>query len=147
MRVYYRGPDALITESQFIWLAESPRAFAVNELRGAHITRRQVKGAWAPATAAAAAATALVLAPGYAMVHSLTGRLSLVGAAALIVILALIRSRTGSHWELIASYRDRRVTIYQAFDATTFNQVSRALGRALESSYVVVPRSRSVVTS
>ncbi len=147
MRVFYRGPDALITESQFVWLAESPRAFGVNELRGATITRRQVKGAWAPATAAAAAATALVLAPGYAMLTSLTARLSLGGVAALIVIFALLRSKTGSRWELIASYPDRRVTIYRAYDATAFHQVSRALGRALESGFTIAPRSRSVVTS
>lgn len=145
VRVYYRGPDALITASQFVWLAEAPHVHAINDLRGARITRREVKGAWAPTTAAAAAATALVLAPGYAMLTSVPARLSLVGVAALIVIAALIRTRTGSRWELIASYPGRRVVIYEAYDSTTFHQVVRALGRVLESGPVIVPPSRSVV--
>ncbi|MET0418325.1 MAG: DUF6232 family protein [Actinoplanes sp.] len=147
MRVYYRGPDALITESQFVWLAETPRVYPVNELRAARITRRQVKGAWAASTAAAAAASALVLAPGYAILTSVGARLSLVGVAALIVILAVIRTRTGSRWELIASYPGRRLVIYEAYDATTFHQVSRALGRVLENGPVARPRSRSVATT
>jgi len=144
MRIYYRGPDALITASQFVWLAETPRIFAVSDLRDAHITRRKVKGAWAPATAAAAAATALVLAPGYAILTSATARLSLVGVAALVVTLAILRYRTGSHWELIANFGGRRVTIYTAWDTTTFHQVTRALGRVLESSPVIAERPRSV---
>lgn len=144
MRIYYRGPDALITASQFVWLAETPRVFAISDLRDAHITRRKVKGAWAPATAAAAAGTALVLAPGYAILTSMTARLSLVGVAALVVILAMLKYRTGSHWELIATFAGRRMTIYTAWDATTFHQVTRALGRVLESGPAIVDRPRSV---
>jgi hypothetical protein len=144
MRIYYRGPDALITASQFVWLAETPRVFAIAGLRAADITRRRVKGAWAPATAAAAAATALVLAPGYALLTSMSARLSLVGVAALVVMLAILRYRTGSHWELIATYADRRVTIYTSWDATTFHQVTRALGRVLESTPAAGQRPRSV---
>jgi hypothetical protein len=144
MRIYYRGPDALITASQFVWLAETPRVFAISDLRDAHITRRKVKGSWAPAAAAAAASAALVLAPGYAVLTSMTARLSLVGVAVLIVTLAILRYRTGTHWELIASYAGRRVTIYTAWDATTFHQVTRALGRVLESRPVVETRPRYV---
>jgi hypothetical protein len=147
MRVYYRGPDALITESQFIWYGEVPRTFSINDLRGARMTRRQVKGTWATTTAAAAAGTALVLAPGYFILPTLTERLSLVGVAVLIVIAAIVRTRTGSRWELIASYPGRQVTIYEANDFTTFHQVVRGLGRVLESGPVLAPRSRYVTTT
>lgn len=144
MRVYYRGPDALITATQFVWLAEIPRVIPIADLRGADISRRRVKGALAPATAAAAAATALVVAPGLVFLTSTEARLSLFGVAALIVTMAMLRMRTGSRWELIASFRGRSITIYESVDVTAFNQVTRALGRVLEAGPVAVPRPRTV---
>jgi hypothetical protein len=54
-------------------------------------------------------------------------------------MLAIVRRRTGSRWELRASHHGQEVTIYSALDVTTFNQVTRALARSLQS----VPAGRA----
>jgi len=140
MRLYYRGPDAVITAGQFVWLRETPRAFAIADLRAAHLSRRTVKGTWMPAAAVAA----LVLAPGYLLVNSWIARVSLVGVMAGLVLFTVLRNRAGRRWELRAVAGGQAVTIYSTMDETTFNQVTRALLRVLESYPEERPRSRSV---
>jgi hypothetical protein len=141
MRLYYRGPDALITAGQFVWLgADAPRAFAIADLRSARLSRRTVKGTWMPA----AALGILVLAPGYFLAGSWIARLSLVGVAAALVLFTVLRNRAGRRWELRAVAGGHAVTIYSTMDETTFNQVTRALLRVLESYPEERPRSRPV---
>ncbi|NMO57163.1 hypothetical protein HH310_39070 [Actinoplanes sp. TBRC 11911] len=53
MRLYYRGPDALITAGQFVWLGETPRVYAIADLRGARLTRHSPKNILLPAAFAA----------------------------------------------------------------------------------------------
>jgi hypothetical protein len=129
MRYYYRGPDALITASQFVWLGETPLIFTIDSLRGAVLTRRSSKSTWWPAVAVAV----LVLIPGYTLFNSLVVRVSLLGVAAAMVSLGVLWSRARRHWELRAALGAREVTIYSTLDETTFNQVTRALKRVLET--------------
>jgi hypothetical protein len=131
MRLYYRGPDALITAGQFVWLGETPRVYAIADLRGARLTRRSSKTVWLPAVAAAV----LVLIPGYLLLNSWLARVSLVGVALLVVSLAVVWGRVGRRYELRADEQ----TIYSTVDETTFNQVARALQRVMES----YPEARS----
>jgi hypothetical protein len=62
------------------------------------------------------------------------GRLILFGAAAVAVILATLRRRNVRQWELRATYRGRDVTLYASLEIRTFNQVTRALRRSVESA-------------
>ena len=138
MRLYYRGPDAVITASQFVWLGEAPRAFAIADLRAANLSRRAVKGTWMPA----AAVVVLLLAPGYLLVNSWLARLSLVGVAAGLVLFTVLRQRAGRRWELRAVAGGQATTVYSTMDERTFNQVTRALLRVLENFPEERPRSR-----
>lgn len=125
MRLYYRGPDALITAGQFVWLGETPRVYAIADLRGARLTRRSPRNPWLPA----ALAVALVLTPGYLFLDSWVLRASLAGLALLIVGAALAWGRTSRRYELRAD----ELIIYSTLDERTFNQVARALQRVMES--------------
>jgi hypothetical protein len=140
MRVYDRGPDAMITAVQFVWLGETPRAFAIADLRAAHLSRRTVKGTWMPAAALAV----LVLAPGYLLVDSWIARAALAGAAIGLVLFSVLWNRAGRRWELRAVAGGHAVTIYSTVDETTFNQVTRALLRVLEHYPEQHPPSRVV---
>ena len=125
MHLYYRGPDALITASQFVWLGETPRVYSIADLRGARLTRRSPRNTWLPA----ALAVALVLSPGYLFLDSWVARASLAGLALLIVGAALALGRTSRRYELRAD----ELIIYSTLDERTFNQVARALQRVMES--------------
>jgi hypothetical protein len=140
MRLYYRGPDAVITADQFVWLREVPQVVTIAELRAAQLSRRTVKSTWMPAAALAV----LVLAPGYLLVDSWIARVSLVGVAAVLVTVTVLRSRAGRRWELRAVAGGQEMTVYSTVDETTFNQVTRALLRVLESYPDRHPRSPSV---
>lgn len=131
MRLYYRGPDALITAGQFVWLGKTPRVYAIADLRGARLTRRSPKTTWLPAAVAAA----LILAPGYLLLDSWMSRASLAGLSLLIVSIALVLGRSGRRFELRAD----EMIIYSTVDERTFNQVARALQRVMES----YPEARS----
>jgi hypothetical protein len=43
-------------------------------------------------------------------------------------------------WELRATYRGRQVTLYSSFDSRVFNQVARALRRAVEDARPAIGR-------
>jgi hypothetical protein len=83
-------------------------------------------------TLAAVAAAAMIVAPGWLLVHTMGGRLVLVGAAAAAVSLATFGRRSVHQWELRAAYQSREVVLYTTLEIRTFNQVTRALRRAIE---------------
>ena len=140
MRIYYDGPDALVTESHFVWRTDPLRVFVISEMRNVRLVRRHVGSPRTVLMMASAAAAALIVAPGWLLLHNTTGRLVLVGAAMAAVTLATARRRSVQQWELRAAYRAHEVTLYTTLEIRTFNQVTRALRRAVESA--APPRRR-----
>jgi hypothetical protein len=130
VRTYYRGPDAAVTDELLIWQAGTTKAFVVAELR--QVARvRQDGGRVGRVVAAVLLAVA---GAGWARL-ALPGRWY-VAIGALLAALALAGwpSHTRS-WALRAAYRgDAEVTVYSSADPRVFNQVSRALQRAIEDA-------------
>jgi hypothetical protein len=134
MRTYYDGPDALITENHFIWRTDPVRAFIIGDLRDVRLVQRDVGSPRVIITLAAVAAAAMIVAPGWLLVHTMVGRLVLVGAAAAAVSLATLGRRSVHQWELRAAYQSREVVLYTTLEIRTFNQVTRALRRSVEAT-------------
>jgi Family of unknown function (DUF6232) len=132
MRTYYNGPDALITENHFIWRSDPVRAFIIRDLRDVRLVQRDVGSPRVILMTATMAAAALVIAPGWLLIHTTVGRLVLLAAAVAAVTLATIGRRNVHQWELRAVYQSREVILYTTLEIRTFNQVTRALRRALE---------------
>jgi len=134
MRIYYDGPDALVTEHHFVWRTDPLRAFVISELRNVRLVQRDVGSPRTVLAMASAAAAALIVAPGWLLLHNTTGRIVLAGAAVAAVTLATLRRRSVHQWELRAAYHAHDVTLYTTLEIRTFNQVTRALRRAVEST-------------
>jgi len=130
VRTYYRGPDAAVTDELFIWQAGATKAFVVAELR--QVARvRQDDGRLGRVIAAVLLAVA-----GAGWVQLDLPAKWYAGIGALVAALALAGwpSHTRS-WALRAAYRgDAEVTVYSSADPRVFNQVSRALQRAIEDA-------------
>jgi len=134
MRTYYDGPDALITETHFVWRTAPLRAFVIVGLRDIRLVQRGMSGSRTLLPAATVAAVALIIAPGWLLVDTMGGRFALLGAAGAAVILATRNRRDMHRWELRATYQRREVVVYASLELRTFNQVTRALRRAVEQS-------------
>jgi hypothetical protein len=132
MRTYYDGPDALITENHFIWRTDPLRAFIINDLREVRLVQRDVGSPRVILVTATAAAAALIVAPGWLLLDTTIGRLVLLVAALAAVSLATVGRRNVHQWELRATYQSREVVLYTTLEIRTFNQVTRALRRAVE---------------
>jgi hypothetical protein len=130
VRTYYRGPDAAVTDELFIWQAGATKAFVVAELRQVSMERLdhsrigRVVGAVLLAVAGAGWVQLELPARWY------------VGIGALVVALAVAGWPPHTlRWSLTAAYRDEElVTLYTSADPRVFNQVSRALRRAMEDA-------------
>jgi hypothetical protein len=132
VRIYYNGPDALVTEEIFVWRSDPLKAFAITDLRDVRLVQRDVGSPRTIVALAGVAASAMIVAPGWLFLHQMAGRLILLAAAMIAVTLASLRRRSVHQWELRAAYRAREVTIYTTLEIRTFNQVTRALRRAVE---------------
>jgi hypothetical protein len=134
MRTYYDGPDALVTENHFIWRTDPLRAFIINDLRDVRLVQRDVGSPRVILVTATIATAALIVAPGWLLLHTTIGRLVLLGAALAAVALATVGRRSVHQWELRAAYQSREVVLYTTLEIRTFNQVTRALRRSIESA-------------
>ncbi|MFI5494383.1 DUF6232 family protein [Actinoplanes sp. NPDC051859] len=132
MRLYYRGPDAMVTSEHFVHRTPTTtRAFLIRDLRDVCITSVEDPGT--PAVAALAAMAVMLVAaiplgklsPLYAV-----GFLGLSGFG--LATAALLRRSRPRTWMLHAIYHGQSVELYASRDARVFNQVSRALRRAIE---------------
>jgi Family of unknown function (DUF6232) len=129
LRTYYRGPDAVVTDELFTWRTTPARIFVIRDIRNVGIVRggadrrrpHAAGGALAPAAAGWMPHTPLWYATAV-LVTAAAG-----GAAG-------YRVRRSRRWELHATYRGNEVVLYAATDARVFNQVSRALRRAMEDA-------------
>jgi hypothetical protein len=133
-RTYYRGPDAVVTSELFVWRTAPARTFVIRELRNVGIARCEVDRsrphttqAFAGSAALAAAVWPMVDTP--ALIAAVLLALAVPGAA----VAAVWRLRPRC-WELHATYRGGEVVIYASTEARVFNQVARALRRAIEDA-------------
>lgn len=130
MRTYYRGPDAAVTDELFIWQSGATKSFVVAELHDVGLVRQE-----ASRLGRLLAALLLAVAGGAWVQLGLLAKWY-VGAGALVAALAVAGwPPSARSWTLTAAYRgDVEVTLYSSADAQVFNQVSRALRRAMENS-------------
>ena len=133
MRTYYRGPDASVTDERFVWRTETPRVFVVRELRDVVVVRR-VRSDRGPDVAMLVSAVFATLAVmSWLLVGVLVGAVVAVAAITVASIaVATRRHRPTHYWQLRATCRGVEVALYEATDERVFNQVKRALLRALE---------------
>jgi Family of unknown function (DUF6232) len=132
MPVFYRGPRALITHE----VIEIPhlewRRFAIRELVAVHIvqhgpdvnvTRRRAFGLMA-------------LGSIFVTVPAIGHSSPIVAVAVMIGSLtyagACLRSASGVVWSLVAAYRGQMVVLFESTSQREFDQVCRALVRALQ---------------
>jgi hypothetical protein len=133
MRTYYRGPDALVTEEQFVWRTGTSRTFAVRELRNVGLARDDVADRRPDVAMVAAAGMVAFTATTWMLVGAVIGMaLGFVSLVASTVAVATRKRRTVRLWQVRATYRGVNMTIYSSSDLRVFNQVARALRRALE---------------
>ena len=135
MRIYYRAPDVVVTSELFVVRhGPSPGRFAIRDLRDVGIASGEPEGvrpgvAILPAAVAALVAAAVVSAAGGVLVAVAIA----VSACAAGVAFAVVSQHRPRRCELRATYRGREVTLYASTDARVFNQVGRALRRAIEA--------------
>lgn len=133
MRTYYRGPDAFVTADRFVWLGETPKMFPVRDLREIHLVEN---AAQRPAGVAVATGAGMLTFAGAAWLAlgMIVG--VAVSALAVSVVVVAVRSRRswgGRSYRVVATVRGARTVIYEARDPRVFNQVTRALRRAVEN--------------
>jgi uncharacterized protein DUF6232 len=132
MRTYYRGPDAVVTSELFVWRTTPTRIFAIRELRDVGITCTAVDRSRPPTAPAAAGSVALSVAVWPAVETPAMIALGLLAVAVpAIAVTAWWRVRP-RRWELHATYRGGEVILFASTDTRVFNQIARALRRAIE---------------
>lgn len=133
MRTYYRGRDAMVTSELFVRRVTSTKSYAVRDLRNVCIAYEPGSSRARPLVAAAAGFLGLT----GAVAALATGHLYTLILLALTTVLAvagtLLWPRRPDNWALQASYQGRAVRLYSSGDVTVFNQVARALRRAIEA--------------
>ena len=134
-RTYYRGPDALVTSELFIWRTSPEKTFVIRELSKVGIVRGEI-GHLRPDTANVAGGSLVLVAATWPMLNKpglmVMGFLVLAVPGVVAAACWRLRPRT---WELRATYRGLDVVLYVSPDARVFNQVSRALRRAMEDTH------------
>jgi hypothetical protein len=132
MRIFYRGPRALISAEVITVARTSRHSFVLAELDGVHIVRQQ--GGHGPAGHRAMGVSALVSSVLTIPIIGPVSRLLAVAVIATLVLYAVVCMRLGppAHHELVADYRGRRTVIFDSDDQREFDQVCRGLQRALE---------------
>jgi len=129
MRTYYRGPDAVITDTHFVWQSPSVQIFAIDDLKDVRLERTVAAG---PSGAEFSLWLGLfVLAIAAGLKFGVPAALPVV-AVLVVVVLVALRRRSGHAWEIRARYRAEDVTVYTSLDPRIFNQVTRALRRTIE---------------
>lgn len=135
-RIYYRGPGAVVTDELFILRGTPLKSYAVRDLRNVGVVRSSSAPASPTAVLMVAAGTVAAVGAGWTMLEPPTAYA--IGLLAVLVPLIcavppMVR-RGGRGWELHAIYRGSDVVLYSSFDERQFNQVKRALRRAIENA-------------
>jgi Family of unknown function (DUF6232) len=131
MPVFYRGQRALITHQVFETIIIGRVRYAIDELADVHIVRADPERDLGNRVLGLSALVAIFL------VVPIVGPVSKVATGLVIVALLIgsalsVRRRAPVHWQLVAAYDGRPVTLFESDDRTEFEQICRALQRALE---------------
>jgi len=141
-RTYYRGPDAVVTDKLFVWRTPPAREFAVRELRNVGLVRGEADSL-RPYTVHVAAGALILVAATWTLLD--TPAAYVLGFLAVAVpggFTALTMRSRRRWWELRANYRGQEVVLYSSPDARVFNQVARALRRAVEDAHPAAGHNR-----
>jgi Family of unknown function (DUF6232) len=132
VRIHYRGPDVVVTSELFIRCGVPPERFAIRDLHNVCVTREEADSRSA---ANLVAAVAVLAAAG--LIYRFAGPWL---ALALLLLAALSAACFAVRWHhrprrriLRAEYRGTVVVLYASADGRVFNQVKRALQRAIEN--------------
>jgi uncharacterized protein DUF6232 len=131
VRIYYRSSRVLITEHVFTSQQLGRRRFRIRDLAGVHIVQYEPDGDEASRVLGLSALGAAllvipVLSPVSALVAALTCAVFGIGA------IVHVRRRGPVRWELAATCGRQQIALFTSEDQTEFEQVCRALQRALE---------------
>jgi hypothetical protein len=133
-RTYYRGTDAVVTDRLFVWRTGPAQGYHIRDLRNVGLVRADTDRL-RPYTTHVVVLTAVLAAATWTV--SMTPAAYFLGfltvALPTVFVVATIRSRP-RRWELRANYRGHEVILYASTDVTRFNQVTRALRRAVEDT-------------
>jgi hypothetical protein len=131
MRVYYRSADVVVTSELFIRRGETAEKFAIRDLRNVGIAPDGADGSGAVPLLVAAAL--LVVS---AVLFGAIGAVSALipfAAAGIVAAYGFVRRQHRSRCQVLtADYRGAGVTLWSSADERVFNQVGRALRRAVE---------------
>ena len=133
-RTYYRGPDAVVTSELFVWRTSPPKMFAIRDLKKVGIARRVVDRTRPHAPKAAAGSVVLALSVWNVMDSPVLVATVFSAVVVPAVAAATYWRRRTWLWELRATYRGAEVVLYASTDTRVFNQVTRALRRAMEDT-------------
>ena len=140
MPVFYRGPRALITHEAIEVPHLRWRRFAIKDLAAVHIvqhgpdanvTRRRASGL-------IALGSIFVTVPAIGQSSPIVAVAVMIGS--LTYAGACLRSVSGAGWSLVAAYRGQTVVLFQSTSQREFDQVCRALLRALEQHQDATPK-------
>jgi len=135
MRTYYRGPDAVVTSDVFVGRNAPAAPFAIRDLRNVCITHSEPSD-FRPTVAHALIGMLIIAVAAWPLWKA--SPLYALGLIALgmpgVVAGAMFWRLRPQYWELRATYRGQDVTLYSSLDERVFNQVSRALRRAIEDA-------------
>lgn len=129
MRTYYRGPDAVITDTHFVWQTPAVQIFAIDDLDDVRLERSINAGPSGVEFVAGIGLLALTVLGGLEFGPKAAAPLA-VALVALSVF--ALRRRGRQAWEIRARYRAQEVVVYTSPDPRVFNQVTRALRRTME---------------
>ena len=133
-RTYYRGPDAVVTSELFVWRTTPAKIFAIRHLRNVGIARCDADAGRPHTAHAAGGGLVLAVAPWPALGSTTTIALSALAVALSTIAAVTYWRRRPRLWELHGTYRDAGVILYASTNPRVFNQVARALRRALEDA-------------
>jgi hypothetical protein len=133
MRTYYRGPDAVVTSTVFAGRATAT-PYAIRELRNVRIARTEQSQPSATHVTAGFLFIAAAVWPLWKASPLYALALVALGMPALAAGVVLWRLRPQT-CELRAAYRGVEVVLYSSTDERVFNQVTRALRRAIEDAH------------
>jgi hypothetical protein len=130
-RTYYRGPDAVVTDRLFVWRTTPTKGFVVRDLHNVGLVRGEVDPL-RPYTAPVVVGALVLVAAAWNMLDAPAAYATGVLAIAAVAVFATAGRRRPRRWELRATYRGYEVMLYASSDVRVFNQVVRALRRAVE---------------
>ncbi|MFG1605519.1 DUF6232 family protein [Actinoplanes sp. NPDC049265] len=148
MLIYYRGPDAFITDDKFVWLHDTPRIVPVRALRDVQLVEQAARTRFADTFRIAGGGLAVFAVAGWFTAGPMVGAtLAILAVSAMLVAVRSRQILGAKNYRVVANLSGARATIYESRDVRVFHQVTRALRRSVEngrrdhSDYRLAPAS------